>query len=89
MSNKSGELVFDQHFSKIYAERWPQIKKALLQDDCKVARRNLFAKEDIESPVAGVGEALESPPHCFKIAENFDLTSLDRTLLPFYLQQEE
>ncbi|MCB0377821.1 MAG: RsmB/NOP family class I SAM-dependent RNA methyltransferase [Bdellovibrionales bacterium] len=81
-------LIFDQHFSEIYGERWPQLRQALLANEVKVARINAFYKEDpsLQSlgPEWGLGKELSDPPGCREIFENFDLNRFTTPILPVY-----
>src|SRR5690606_34805035 len=81
----SGEIAFDQYFTQIYGNEWPEIKKALLEHETKVARKNLFYKDTFPiSEDRGVGKELIEPKNCHEINENFDLGQFETTLLPYY-----
>jgi 16S rRNA C967 or C1407 C5-methylase (RsmB/RsmF family) len=85
MSRARGEQAFDTYFASIYAERWPQLKRALLKDDAKVARQNLFFKDPLNHELKkGVGEPHAFLKNCFVVEESFDLQTLQSPLLPFY-----
>jgi 5-methylcytosine rRNA methyltransferase NSUN4 len=80
-----GEEAFDHFFSNVYSNRWLAIKKALLEDDKKIARLNLFQKnkEEIEKCL-GIGDAVKGLKNAYDIDESFDLAKIETTLLPFY-----
>ncbi len=84
MKNPGGEQAFDEYFKKVYGERWPLIRQALLQDDAKVGRRNLFCQDENVSDFPGIGASFPLVPHCHEITDAFDLSQWEKSLLPFY-----
>lgn len=85
MPVKKGEEAFDEYFSTVYQERWEKIKKSLLLDDLKVARKNLFYPQDSQyEPLPGVGGAHEFLENCYAVEEGFDLSLVESPLLPYY-----
>ncbi len=88
MSKKSvdGTVVFNEYFTSVYGDRWTGIHDALLKDDKKVARRNLFFRQEQAQASAeeGIGAPHEFLPHCFEINESFDLGLFDTPMLPYY-----
>lgn len=86
MKKIKGEEAFDLYFTEVYGERWHKIKQALLDDDKKIARKNLFFNQkDLETlQLTGLGEACDFLDNCFHIDDSLDLAKLETGMLPFY-----
>lgn len=83
MKKPKGEAAFNQYFSYVYGERWPEVYKALHLEDKKVARVNAFYNEG-SVEVAGVKQATNEFSNAFEITGDFDLSALGTALLPYY-----
>ncbi len=84
MSKLQGEEAFQQYFTSLYGDRWEQIYNSLLEDDCKIARKNLFNDvENSDLKALAVGEPIAEWPHCFQLLDNFDPTLWTQEIKPF------
>lgn len=77
LSNK----LFDEHFSRVYKERWPALQQALLATEKQILRPNLFLAEQ---PTVAF-EACAFLPGCFWKPEGYKLEKNAEGLYPFYV----
>lgn len=71
---------FEDFFERIYKDRWPSIKKSLIQSEMQILRPNLFYKIETKDL-----KACDFLPTCFWRPEGFHLQKNDQGLYPFYI----
>ncbi len=79
--NSHSNRLFEEHFAKVYHERWPQILKSLVESERQILRPNLFIEErDIVS-----AEPCDFLPGCFWKPEGFKLEKNNQGIYSYYI----
>lgn len=73
--------LFEEHFSKVYQQRWPQILQALSQSEKQILRPNLFIdhRDKVDATVC------EFLPGCFWKPEGFKLEKNALGIYSYYV----
>ncbi|MBY0314693.1 MAG: RsmB/NOP family class I SAM-dependent RNA methyltransferase [Bdellovibrionales bacterium] len=88
--------AYEEHYQKIYGDRWPALYQALAAPTHHVARFNAFFpwehpeqtfehwKSSADKSRFGLGDKYPHLDHALEVDENFNLNDFTTPLLPFY-----
>lgn len=79
--NSLNNKLFEDHFSKVYQERWPAILHALTRSEKQILRPNLF----IDRRDSVNAEACEFLTGCFWKPESFKLEKNEQGIYSYYV----
>ena len=79
--NSLSNKLFEEHFSKVYQDRWPQILVALAKPEKQILRPNLFIdrRDEVEA------QACEFLPGSLWKPEGFKLEKNDQGIYSYYV----
>ena len=80
MSSLHNNLLFENFFSEIYSERWPNLRKALVQKEKQVLRCNLFQNHESKD-----FEKCDFLDNCYFKPEGYTLQKNINNLYDYYI----